>query len=337
MGDNPICSSKPSFGLKVQTFSCHLLATSVILGVNLGGILLNIGGSRVYVLSAYIMVRVLTPGGGWGSERTPQGGAWRKFSEDYFFPSRLVRRYLKLSFAKPLPKALVEAESKPDAQFIIAAFPHGCNSDFRIAMDAMLGDAFPNLAKRDKVRALAASVLFWIPIVRELSLWSSCINASRPIAEKALDARKTLLILPGGEAEQIRTTYGKERVYVQKRKGFVKLAIRKGIPIVPMYVFGCSDSYYTYNNDLFPRFRQWLVQSFGICITLCSGLWGNPLCPLPKTTTMVLAAPMAFPQSNEPTSAEIDAAHSLFIEQLKKLFDANKERLGYGDRTLEIL
>ncbi|VEU40561.1 unnamed protein product [Pseudo-nitzschia multistriata] len=358
-GSTKDTNSHPSIWLKLQAFMCVTLLMALILLVNLGGIyvLFNPGSSRskmmIYFLMLYASIRLLTPGGAIHSEKQPEGGVWRAFSERYFFLSSIHRRYLNLSFAKPLPKELVEAESRSNAQFILAAFPHGCNSDFRVLMDGIINETFPNLLKRNKIRALAASILFWIPVVREISLWTGCIDASRPVAKAALDQGKSLLILPGGEAEQIRTVYGREIIYLKNRKGFIKLALVHGVPIVPMYVFGCSDSYYTY-NWMAQRFRLWLVKNLGICITPCSGLWGNPFCPLPKTTTIVMGKPIRFEfvleQDNlnescidtsiskqTPTKEEVDRAHAVFIRELTALFDAHKTALGYGDRTLEIV
>lgn len=357
--------TNPSLGLKLQTFWMQTGLLGIILAVNLC-ILLNLFGSRIYVLVAYASLRLLTPGGLWGSGKTPQGGCWRRFSEDWFYPAEIMRRYLDLSFAQPLPPEFVRAEAQTDSQFVFCAFPHGCNSDFRALMDGILAQVMPNLIQRDAVRTLAASILFKIPIVREITLWTGCIDASRKYAELALTKQKSLLIVPGGEQEQIRTTYGREKVYLSQRKGFIKLAMRKGVPVVPIYVFGVSDSYYTFhptNHEdgkkfdwSFYNLRYKLMKNFGICITICTGLWGNPLCPLPKKTTIVFGKPIFFepttpsdkdstddsnsnPTSRgfEPTKEELDEGHALFVKELTALFDSHKGRLGYGDRTLEII
>lgn len=41
--------------------------------------------------------------------------------------------------------------------------------------------------------------------------------------------------------------FGKEVLYLKKRMGFVKLALRNGTPLVPAYVFGANDIYRTSN------------------------------------------------------------------------------------------
>ena len=358
-------NTNPPFGLKLQTFLIQNGLLGLILAINVGGILLNLFGSRPYVLVAYASLRLLTPGGLLGSGKTPDNGSWRRFSEKLFFPAEIMRRYLELSFAK-LPKELVNAEAEENARFVFCAFPHGCNSDFRALMDGILGEVLPNLIQRDSVRSLAASILFKIPILREICLWTGCIDASRKYAEMALDQQKSLLILPGGEAEQIMTTYGREKVYLSRRKGFVKLAMRKGVPVVPIYVFGVSDSYYTFHDNgknsdnkkkfdwSFYNLRHKLMKNFGICIVICTGLWGSWLCPLPKKTTIVFGKPIWFRPSGksspdndstneqsssafEPTSEELDKGHALFVKELTALFDEHKTRLGYGDRTLEVI
>lgn len=370
--------SNPSLGLKIQTYLFINGTLALILAVNIGGILLNVAGSRFYVLALYASLRLLAPGGFWNSGKKPeQSGYWRRFCEIYFFPATCLRRYLQLSYAKPHPE-FVTAEAEEHSRFVFAVFPHGCNCDFRIASAGVPGFA-PNLYERGAMRALAASILFQIPIMREVVLWTGCIDASRMCAEKALSQHKSLLICPGGEAEQIITTYGREKVYLSNRKGFIKLAMRTGVPVVPCYVFGSTDSYYTYgtNTDFndpenrnfdwtFYKLRYKLMKNFGICITVCSGLWGSQVCPLPKKTTIVTGKPIRFEPSGihnettakdsskteessngsgnptcsggfEPTNEELDKAHALFVSELTALFDAHKEQLGYGDRTLEVI
>jgi len=262
------------------------------------------------------------------------GNHWPSFSKNFLlFPP--MRRFLGLEIDVPLPKELAQAEQQQHAQFIFATFPHGAQADFRILMDGMLPEALPNVA--EKCRVLAATVLFRIPIVRELAMWTGCVDARRSVAESLLSKGRSLLILPGGEAEQIRTTRGKEILFLSNRKGFIKLAMRKGVPLVPVYVFGCSDYYNTSHAFFGPRL--WLMKRFGVCITLASGFLGSLVCPLPVKTTIVFGKPLVLNVKEEgnPTPEELDTAHVEFMTALTSLFDEHKTRLGFGDRQLEIV
>mmetsp|Transcript_24561 Transcript_24561/g.52092 ORF Transcript_24561/g.52092 Transcript_24561/m.52092 type:complete len:245 (+) Transcript_24561:113-847(+) len=243
-----------------------------------------------------------------------------------------MRSYLRLSF-RPLPKELLEAEKKEGAQFIFAAFPHGCGSEFRILMEGILQHVLPNVHHR--LRALSATVLFRIPVVREIAMWTGCVDASRKTAERNLDKGNSLVVLPGGEAEQLMTEYGKEKVYLKKRKGFVKLAMRKRCPIVPMYVFGSSDLFHT--SKFLYGHRYWLMKTCGICIPFCQGMFGSPVLPLPKKLTIVFGSPLEFEmEGHSPTDEELDAAHDKFTKALITLFDQHKASCGYGERELVI-
>lgn len=258
---------------------------------------------------------------------------WEWFSRD--FPLlRIFRRFLSMKLIMD-DKLMTWQQEKENAQFLFAVFPHGCNSDYRIALDGMLFDVFrPNVAKN--ITTLAASVLFRIPLVRELALWTNCVDASRLVADNLLDKGKSILVLPGGQAEQIRTIYGREIVYLKKRKGFIKLAMKHRVPVVPVYVFGASDYFYT--SSLAMGFRLWLVKALGISIPLAFGQYYTPLCPRAVATTIVFGKPILFETkvAGVPSSNEVDMAHVQFCIALTCLFDNHKKGLGYGDRVLEI-
>mmetsp|Transcript_32388 Transcript_32388/g.79528 ORF Transcript_32388/g.79528 Transcript_32388/m.79528 type:complete len:324 (+) Transcript_32388:54-1025(+) len=244
-----------------------------------------------------------------------------------------MRAHLQLSFA-PLPKVLVQAEAKKGAQFIFALSPHGADNAFRILMDGMLDELFPNIHMR--IFTLAASVLFCIPFVREMAIWTGCVDASRPVAEKVLSKGNSLIILPGGEAEQIMTQRGVEAVYLKDRKGFIRLAMRKNVPVVPGYVFGSNDTFHM--SRLFYKVRYTIMKKFGICIPLSAGLLGT-FCPLPEKNTICFGEPMSWKpaKAGEPTKEEIDKAHVEYVDALQKLFDKHKASVGKGDRTLKIV
>ena len=259
------------------------------------------------------------------------------FLEWIFAP---LRKHLNLTLHAD-PQLLAMEQKEPSnnninesPQYILAVFPHGVQADFRVLADGLLHQVLPQT--HGKVRTLAASVLFAIPYVREMVLATGGVDANRKTAQHCLQQGLTLQILVGGQQEQLRTQPGQEKVYLRRnRLGFCKLALRHGVPLVPVYVFGNNDHYQT-QPWLLPL-QLWVLQTLGISLTFASGLWGSPACPQPIATTLVFGPPLVVPQVDDPTPKQVEKVHEEFVQALIRLFDQHKERLGYGDRTLEII
>ena len=183
---------------------------------------------------------------------------------------------------------------------------------------------------------LTASAAFKVPVIREMWLWTSCIDASKHVARKALLYRKSLLLYPGGEKEQMLTVKGRHRLFLRSRKGFVKIALESGASLVPIYVFGETDLYDSWSFML--SFRQTLVAKLGVAIPLISGACG--LLPHRVPVAAVVGDEIkvkATPNGREPTQEEVDALHSKYMTALTALFDKHKAAHGYPNAVLEIL
>ena len=138
-------------------------------------------------------------------------------------------------------KVVFETQLDPQRQSIIAAAPHGILS---LNHSLYFTDAggflthFPH-PRRD----LGASVIFRIPMFRELLLWAGCVDASKATARKMLQSGKSLFIYPGGEKEQMLTRHQQQRAYIGTRKGYARLAVEHGVDVIPAYCFGETDLY----------------------------------------------------------------------------------------------
>jgi hypothetical protein len=150
-------------------------------------------------------------------------------------------------------------------KYIFACHPHGTLAFNRAAVgfstDTLWNQAFPGIS----FRVLTARAAFFVPFIRELWLWSSCVDASREVATKLLrDKNCSLFVYPGGEKEQIQTEYQKHKVFLSSRKGFVRLALKEGAELVPVYAFGESDLYH--HSQFALGARKFLVKRFGVSI-----------------------------------------------------------------------
>jgi 1-acyl-sn-glycerol-3-phosphate acyltransferase len=68
------------------------------------------------------------------------------------------------------------------------------------------------------------------------------VTASHENAERALDAGAALLVYPGGDWEVHRPSWERNKVDFAGRKGFIKLAMSAGVPIVPVVSIGGQET-----------------------------------------------------------------------------------------------
>jgi len=186
---------------------------------------------------------------------------------------------------------------------------------------------------------LSASVIFRIPLWREICLWLGCVDASRSMANKVLRAGFSTLILVGGEQEQVRARPGPggHAAFLRARKGFCRLALAHGCTLVPVYAWGENELYATSRALLGPRLA--VVRALRVALPL---FWGRAWCPiLPKKhpLTLVFGKPIDVEKvSGEPSKAQIDALHTRYIQALQHLFEETKEEYGkQPTATLKII
>lgn len=125
---------------------------------------------------------------------------------------------------------------------VAAVGPHGV---FPLAMLGMGAFKFrpdtpyaENGLKDLNARFAGASILFCVPVLRELLLLMGVRDVSRPTVRKLLAANHSIAIQPGGIWEMVMSDSTQEALYFQKSLGFVRLAMEFGRPLLPAYSFG---------------------------------------------------------------------------------------------------
>lgn len=125
------------------------------------------------------------------------------------------------------------------------------------------------------------------------------VEADANNAELALDAGAIVSVWPGGDYEVYRPSWESARVDMGGRKGFLKLALAKDVPIVPMVTLGGQET------ALFLSRGEWLakllrvdksmrLKTLPIMLSLPFGLQVGPLphVPLPAKVSMRLLEPI---------------------------------------------
>ncbi len=94
-----------------------------------------------------------------------------------------------------------------------------------------------------KVAGLAHGLILNNAVFRWALPRMGAIPADPEVADEAFRREFSLLVYPGGEKESMRPYSERAKIEFFGRKGFIKLALRNGVPIVPIVSIGAHESY----------------------------------------------------------------------------------------------
>jgi 1-acyl-sn-glycerol-3-phosphate acyltransferase len=112
-----------------------------------------------------------------------------------------------------------------------------------IADSFVFGQAFySHFGPLREFQQLAHDLVFRVPGVRAiLSRWGT-VPASPANMKRALERGAALLVYPGGDEETYRPSWQSTRIDFAGRKGFARLALEYGVPIVPITAVGGQET-----------------------------------------------------------------------------------------------
>ena len=233
--------------------------------------------------------------------------------------SRFGPRWLVQAIAAPLPlimrlmgvrsqtvlDGVTASELTTDGPFVVTIAPHGTG----VGHLMLTGPALVTPPLDATVPfGLAASVVFKVPLWRELMLLLGWREASATMAGGLLAGGCSVVVLPGGVWEMVETSHTEEVLRLQHNLGFVRLAMAHGRPLLPVYCCGETQLYH-HNAALTPCRRQVARKcGFGgpyLFPPFASGRWGSPL-PRPTEHRIVVGAPVPTgPPNEQPTDGEV--------------------------------
>ncbi|MCW2866637.1 MAG: 1-acyl-sn-glycerol-3-phosphate acyltransferase [Marmoricola sp.] len=117
-----------------------------------------------------------------------------------------------------------------------------------------------------RMHIAAHDVLLALPGLGDYFRSVGCIPANRRAVTSTLAAGDDVAIYPGGEQDAMRNWRRRDEVVLAGRKGFIRQALRSGVPIVPVATSGGSDTVFVLSEG------RWLADAldkvFGLKDTL---------------------------------------------------------------------
>ena len=186
-------------------------------------------------------------------------------------------------------------------------------------------------------RPVVATAVRAFPVVSSFLSLLGAVDASRGTVDRVMAGEERVGIIPGGIAE-IFESYPKpgthpDEEYAIVRKGFLKMAIKHGRDVVPIYCFG--------STKMFRRLQLPLLETFSnllrISVCVFYGVWGLPL-PFRQKLTYIVGQPICPPPSSDTDlDRTVENMHEQFCTSLQSMFERHKHAYGWGHKSLKII
>jgi 1-acyl-sn-glycerol-3-phosphate acyltransferase len=154
---------------------------------------------------------------------------------------------------------------------------------------------------RDAIYGLGHDIMVGLPLVGNLLRGLGVIRAGHITAEAALAQNRKLMVFPGGNFEAFRPWRERHRVDFGGHAGYIRLALRTGVPIVPVLSIGGHETFVVLRRG--QRLARALgvkkylrSDSFPVFLGLPWGIGVGPMfhLPLPAKSLIEVGAAMHF-------------------------------------------
>lgn len=168
------------------------------------------------------------------------------------------------------------------------------------------------------IRALGDDLIFKIPIVGGFAKNMGVVPANPEDAASLLNEGQILAVAPGGMREALKPSKNKYQVLWQKRKGFVRLAIKAQCPI---YLAACpraDDIFSVYDNQI----TKFIYKNFKLPLPLVRG-FGLSLIPRPIKLTHYVSDPLMPPAfDKQHFNLQVNQFHHQIKGAMKQMMQA---------------
>jgi len=248
----------------------------------------------------------------------------------YLFTERNTCKYLNTTIV--WPDSLHQGGAYKDKPVIFCLVPHGV-----APFGATAYPMWSKLWSSKLCHWTAAPIVLKLPFIGFFMRHIGYIPAkSKQILETLTKKEESVGVFLDGIAGMFQAGTHQERAYLKERKGIVKIALRAGVPIVPVYGFGHTAAYSVVVDPF--GILEFLSNQLQASLTPFFGRWGWFLGPPRRVpVTLCLGEPIECPAIAEPTKDDVNKYHAQMVAGFQQVFDQHKEAYGWGNKTLKIV
>ena len=174
------------------------------------------------------------------------------------------------------------------------------------------------------------------PMLAKLAAETGAVLAEPQMALKALHRGASVLVYPGGAQDVFRPYSQRKQICFAGRRGFIKLALRESVPIIPVIAKGAHETLVVLTDiyDFMQQLHQWGMpwlqgidpQVFPIYLGLPWGLSFGPLpnFPLPSSIHTRVCPPIVFEKYGREAvrdRAYVDDCYDLVRDRMQQSLD----------------
>ncbi|XP_062311136.1 2-acylglycerol O-acyltransferase 2-A isoform X5 [Osmerus eperlanus] len=219
------------------------------------------------VVSDWWLVAVLYAGWLWLDRDTPSCGGRRSDWMRNWSVWKHFRNYFPISLVKTV-------DLDPSYNFLFGFHPHGVLVAGAFGNFCTEASGFSSLFPGLRPHLLMLPFWFRVPFFRDYIMGGGLVSSEKASASYLLSrpgGGSVAVLAVGGAPESLEARPGALRLQIRNRKGFIKLALKHGAQLVPVFSFGENELFDQMPNPAGSPLRhlqEWLQGIMGVALPL---------------------------------------------------------------------
>ncbi|VVC31910.1 Diacylglycerol acyltransferase [Cinara cedri] len=242
------------------------------------------------------------------------------------------------------PVSLVKTHDLPaDKSYIFATYPHGVFSYGALINFGTDANQFSELFPGLKTFIISLGFHFIMPFIREIAIGVGIKESSEKCLINILDGEKgnVAVLIVGGVSEAFKSYPGKYRIILKRRRGFVRVALKTGASLVPVFSFGETNLFGAYEaepNSFWGKVMKSIKWKGDNVIPIGRGLfqYSFGIIPRRRPIVTVVGKPIDLPKIANPKDEDVDKYHQIFTTELNNLFEEHKTKYAKNPGEMEL-